>query len=101
MATLNHGTPSFCTKTSAFTKTKQFTQKSFRQSTSLSGKQNSQVSGMEKSQEETIFVRDFYNSFKNLSPNLEGIHLHAIMNRPGESGFAGVVKNKLIQFHVM
>ena len=34
-------------KTSAFTKTKQFTQKSFRQSTSLSGKQNSKVSGME------------------------------------------------------
>ena len=82
-------------KTSAFTKTKQFTRKSFRQSTSLSGKQNSQVSEME------YLCEGFLQRLQNLSPNLEGIHQQAIMNCPGESGLAGVVKNTLIQFHVM
>ena len=43
----------------------------------------------------------FLQRLQNLSPNLEGIHLQAIMNRPGESGLAGVEMNKLIQFHVM
>ena len=38
----------------------------------------------------------FLQQLQNLSLNLEGIHLQAILNRLGESGLAGV-----IQFHVM
>jgi len=45
--------------------------------------------------------QEFQEQLPNLSLVLEDIHHQTIMNRPGESGLAGVVKNKLIQFIVM
>ena len=71
----------------------------FRERTSLDHQQNSKVSGMENLRER-LSLSGVLEQLPDLLLTQGEVNLQEIMNRPGGSGLAGVVGDKLIQFRV-
>ena len=80
-------------------KDKQPSERFFRERTSLDHQQNSKVSGMENLRER-LSLSGVLEQLPDLLLTQGEVNLQEIMNRPGGSGLAGVVGDKLIQFRV-
>ena len=84
-----------------FVKTKEHSQTSFRKRTSISNKQCHEVSGDVENFRKNLALSEFQRLLPTLPPELGKSQLRRIINRPGESGLAGVVGQKFIHFGVI
>ena len=80
--------------------TKKHSQKSFREQISVNNGNTMELTVWAISGKARLY-QEFQRQLTTLSQELDKKHLFQVTNRPGESGLADVVGNKLIRFSVI
>ena len=79
-------------------KDKQSSKRSFREKTSLDHNKTLRLAGWKISGKDHL-CQQFQKQLPDLLVTQGEVHLQEIMTQPGESGLAGAVGDKLMQFH--